>query len=222
MQISKLGILKSFITFFMIIQFLFFCFFSVNSQSNFSFTEKDIFKIPSKNSSVRFATNGTYEVANFENDFWIFKKLDYLGSIGSEKLDIKVSATDCDLTFHPYRINSYSYGKAILKWKIIPYTVSNRGKQIIDLGVDTNGGHLDVILDGEFVGRNQGWTISNDGTVTITGATSNVTLWYIGFPEYLETEDFLSGHSVLIGSTSFFALTLVLAVFVAYRSKGGD
>ena len=200
--------------------FLFSLFFLAKAQSEIYFTSEKLFAMPQNNSSFRFDTGGSYKSANYENGVWTFKELYINNSTATEKLNLKLSATDCDLRIYPYRITPYTYGKETLKWVIIRYTISGQGTQTINLGVNTNNGQLDVILDGEFIGRNQGWTKSKDGTLTITGAKENVRLWYIGYPDYLEeSNDFLNQHSLLIGSISFFSIIIILAAFIGYRKK---
>ena len=158
-------------------------------------------------------------MAYLENDFWVFKNLDFSNSRAAEKLNLKISTSDCNLTIHPFRIAYYQYGEAILKWVILRYTVSGEGTQIINIGFDPNNGQLDVIIDGEFIGRNQGWTRSIDGTLTITNAADSVTIWYIGYPEPDENKALLDQHSVLIGSTFFISSIILLSVFISKRKS---
>ena len=194
----------------------------VEAQSEVSFNFNDVFEIPSKNSSIRFAANGTYESADLEDGVWTFRNLYMFESRSAEKLNLTVSATDCDLTFFPYLSAPYQYGVALLKWVILRYSISGQGTQVINLGFDPDNGQLDVILDGNFAARNQGWTKADDGTITITGSYSNVTLWYIEHPEPSEDDSFLSDHYVVIGSTGFLAVIAVLAVIIRQRKREVD
>ncbi len=203
----------------LIAQLLFCYVVPVSAQSEVSFTSDDIFEIPSLNGSIRFATNGTYKSANLEEGAWTFQSLYIPDSRGVEKLNLTISATDCDLTVYPYISAPYSYGVAVLRWVILPYTVSGQGTQVINLGFDPDNSQLDVILDGNFAARNQGWIKADDGTLTIIGSYSNVTLWYIEHPEPSEDDSFLSEHYVVIGSTGFLAVIVVLAVAVNYRKR---
>jgi hypothetical protein len=191
----------------------------VEAKSEVSFTSEDIFETPSKNSSIRFAANGTYESANLEDGVWTFRNL-YMGDFrATEKLNLTVSATDCDLTFFPYLSAPYQYGVALLRWVILRYSILGQGTQVINLGFDPDNGQLDVLLDGNFAARNQGWTKDDEGTITVTGSYSNVTLWYIRHPEHSEDDSFLSDHYVVIGSTGFLAVIVVLAVIIRQRNR---
>ena len=192
---------------------------AVSAQSEVSFTSGDVFGIPSKNSSIRFASNGTYEAATLEDGVWSFQNLYMFDSRATEKLNLTISATDCDLTLYPYVSAPYTYGVALLKWIILRYSISGQGTQVINLGFDPNNGQLDVILDDEFAARNQGWTKTDDGTITITGSYSNVTLWYIEYPEQPKDISFLDEHYLVIGSTGFLAVIVLLAVAVKHRKE---
>jgi len=210
-------------TIFLVTQLLFCSFVSVSAQSEVVFTSEDIFEIPSKNSSIRFASNGTYEVARLEDSVWSFQNLYMFDARATEKLNLTISATDCDLTLYPYVSAPYTYGVALLKWIILRYTISGQGTQVINLGFDPNKGQLDVILDDQFAARNQGWTKTDDGTLIIMGTYSRVTLWYIEYPEQPEDASFLDEHYLVIGSTGFLAVIVLLAVVVKYRKKAaGD
>ena len=206
-------------TIFLVTQLLFYSFVSVSAQSEVVFTSEDIFEMPSKNSSIRFASNGTYEVARLEDGVWSFQNLYMSDSRATEKLNLTISATNCDLTVYPYVSVPYTYGVALLKWIILRFTISGQGTQVINLGFDPNNGQLDVILDGEFAARNQGWTKTDDGTITITGSYSNVTLWYIEHPKQPEDVSFLDEHYLVIGSTGFLAVIVLLTVAVKHRKK---
>jgi hypothetical protein len=206
-------------TIFLVTQLLLCYFVSVSAQSEVVFTSEDIFEMPSKNSSIRFASNGTYEIATLENGVWSFQNLYMFDSRATEKLNLTISATDCDLTIYPYVSAPYRYGVALLKWIILRYSISGQGTQVINLGFDPNKGQLDVILDNEFAARNQGWTKTDDGTITITRTYSRVTLWYIEHPEQPKDVNFLDEHYLVIGSTGFLAVIVLLTVAIKHRKK---
>ena len=85
----------------LVAQLLFCSFMSVSAQSEVSFTSKDTFRIPTKNSSIRFAINGTYETATLLDGVWTFHNLYLVNSRGIDKLNLTISAADCDLTVYP-------------------------------------------------------------------------------------------------------------------------
>jgi hypothetical protein len=102
------------------------------------------------------------------------------------------------------------------------YSVSGQGSQVINLGFDPDHGQLDVILNGNFVARNQGWTKDDDGTIKITGSYQNVTLWYIAHPEPSENTSYLNEHYILVGSTGFLTVTVILAAIFKHRKKEAE
>ena len=194
-----------------------------DAQPEIAFTAVDKFEIPSNNSSISFATNGTYKRAGLENSVWTFEELYFSNFLATEKLTIKVSATDCDLIINPYRIFNYTSRGENVKWVIFTYTVLGQGTQIFNLGLDPKRGQLDVILNGEFIGRNQGWIRAPDGTITITRAATNVTLWYNGYPDsYKDNVNLFDGHYVVICSTGFVAIIVVLAAVIGRKRKRGE
>jgi hypothetical protein len=220
----KFSVLTRISTFVIIIQ-LVSCFavLVVDAQHEITFTTADVFEIPSKNSSIRFATNGTYSNAIFENGEWSFEKLFFSELFGPEKLNVTVSATDCDITINPYLVfNRISRGENV-KWVIFSYMVLGQGTQVFNLGLDPKEGQLDAILDGEFIGLNHGWSRAPDGTLTITAATTNVTLWYYGYPEsYTQKGEFVDEHSVVIGSTFSVAVIVALAIVITRKKKNDE
>lgn len=195
----------------------------VHAQPEIVFTTVDKFEIPSKNSSIRFAANGTYRSATLDNDVWIFENLYFPNPINTEKLNLTVSAQDCDIIISPYSIfNRISRGENV-KWVILRYTVAGQGMQVVNLGLDPDKGQLDAILDGEFVGLNHGWTRDYDGTITVTRVAANVTLWYYGYPDsYTQNVDFFEQHSVMLSSTFSFAVIVVLTTIIAQKRKGSN
>ena len=57
---------------------------NTQAQTNISFKPSDKFSIPAYNGSIRFAVNGIYSNATFENNTWTFTNL-YLN--GSQPLE---------------------------------------------------------------------------------------------------------------------------------------
>lgn len=223
-QKKKFSVLTRISTFVIIIQ-LVSCYgvLGVNAQPEIAFTTADVFEIPSNNSYIHFATNGTYGSAVLERDTWTFENLYFSSLFGPEKLNVTVSATDCNVTINPYLIfNRTSRGENV-KWVIFTYTVLGQGTQVFNLGIDPNEGQLDAILDGEFIGLNHGWTRASDGSLTITAAATNVTLWFYGYPEsYIEKGDFFEEHSVVVSSTFSVAIIVALAIVITRKKKSGE
>jgi hypothetical protein len=192
----------------------------VYAEPKIAFTSDNIFEIPSNNSSISFSTNGTYELASLENGTWIFNNLLFFNSQSAEELNLKVSATNCDITISQFRIYNRQFGGGSAKRAVLRYTILGFGTQVFNLGLDPKAGALDARLNNEWVGKNHGWTHSSDGTFIITGATETVTLLYYGYPDSSgEAQDIFDNHSVVIASTFSVGFVLFLAVFITRRRE---
>ena len=144
-----------------------------------TFTPADAFDIPEYNTSINFASNGSYVYTNLENSTWRFQNLivdDYVTPNASTWY-LRMSALDCNVTITSY-CAPYVNGKDA--W--INYTVTGVGTQAIDNNYDRLGcweiTNYTVIIDGTEGSENDGWTVSDDGWLIVTGATSNVTIIY--------------------------------------------
>ncbi|MEJ2242888.1 MAG: hypothetical protein P8Y18_12235 [Candidatus Bathyarchaeota archaeon] len=179
----------------------------VYAENEYTFTPDTWFEIKSNNSSIRFSTNGTYEKAILENGKWTFYNLHFINSQNREKINLTVSAINCQVAINFYIVYNRTFDGEPTKSAILRYTVNGLGTQIFNLDLDPKKGELDAILNGEWVGKNHGWTHSSDGTFTITGATENVTLLYYGYPQsFVNNTDFFANHSVILTSTFSFGI----------------
>lgn len=196
----------------------------VACQSETSFTTADVFELPSNNCSIRFSANGTFDNAFTENNTWFFDGL-YFGFdvFAAQKLNISVSATDCNVTINPF----FSFTRASQGGNVtvvfFSYMVEGQGTQAINLGFDLQQGQIEVILDGEWIGLNHGWTRSSDGTVTVTAPVSNVTVSYYGHPEsYLDEPNLFEDHYVVIASSFSLAVIVALATIIRLKKGAGE
>jgi hypothetical protein len=194
-----------------------------NGQSETVFTQTDTFKIPVNNSTIIFAVNGTYEQASLENGTWSFVNLRLINSQNSENLDLKVSAKDSKVTIVSCQIYNGTFAGERARGARLRYTVVGRGVQVFYLGIDPKGGDWGVNFNGIYMGKNDGWHLSPDGTLTVTGATANVTLIYYGFPDSFRegeanfNQSILKQHSIVIVTTIAAAIIIILAVATRTR-----
>jgi hypothetical protein len=209
---------------FVIIALFVSCFgFFAHGQSETAFTSTDAFEIPVNNSVISFAVNGTYEQARLGNGTWSFVNLRLNNSQNSENLDLKVSAKDSKVRILSCQIYNGTFAGERTRGARLRYTVVGQGVQVFYLGIDPKGGDWGVTFNGIYMGKNDGWSLSPDGTLTVTGATANVTLTYYGFPNsFREDEDgfnqpILKQHSIVIVITIVVAITIILAVAVRTR-----
>ena len=192
----------------------------IYAENEISFTSDTLFEIKSNNSSIRFSINGTYEKATLENGTWNFHNLQFINSQNKEKLNLTVSAKNCQVTINYYTIYNRTFDGEPVKRAALRYTVNGSGTQIFNLYLDPKKGQLDARLNNEWVGKNNGWTHSSDGTFKITGATENATLLYYGYPLSIgNTADFFSNHSVILASTFSISFIIILAVYVNKRKE---
>src|SRR3990170_2512365 len=195
------------------------CFgFFAHGISQTAFAPTDRFDIPVNNSSISFAFAGTYEQASLENGVWSFVNLRFNNSQSAEKLSLKVSAKNSEVRITLCQIYNSTFGGAGVRGARLRYTVVGQGIQVFDLGLDPKGGDWGVVFNGIYMGENDGWSLSPDGTLTVTGATGNVTLSYYGFPGSFGgggegfNEPILKQHSVVIITTVAVATAVLLAL----------
>ncbi|MHC3129063.1 MAG: hypothetical protein IBV52_03200 [Candidatus Bathyarchaeota archaeon] len=142
------------------------------------FTPQDQFIIPEYNTSINFASNGSYVYTNLENSTWRFQNLivDNYVTPNASTWYLRMSALDCNVTITSY-CAPYTNEDA---W--INYTVTGVGTQAIDNNYDRLGrweiSNYTVIIDGTEEAENDGWIVSDDGWLIVTNATSNVTIIY--------------------------------------------
>ena len=149
-------------------------------RASCDFTSEDTFAIPEQNSSINFAFDGTYVFSNLNNNVWRFQNLiknDH-SFTNSPKWYFSISARDCNVVItnhYPPKVSNGVEG-------IINYTVTGIGTQSIDNNYDSLGSfdemNYTVYVDGVKRDENEGWTVTDDGWLTISGATSNVTILY--------------------------------------------
>ena len=143
--------------------------------TNINFTSATQFPIPTYNSTVSFAPGGSYTNASLDNGTWNFDGL-FVNSGTSALPNImgvgfSVSAQNCNVTItHLDALNVVPPFPGELD-----YSVAGGGSQTFDLHYPDYGLLSWIVyIDGVAEPQNNGWTISADGTLTITGAVSDV------------------------------------------------
>ena len=123
-----------------------------------------------------------------------------------------MSAKDCEVTIFSCLIYNSTFAGERVKSARVRYYVVGNGEQVFDLGLDPKVGDWGVVFDGVFKGETDGWRLSSDGTLTITGATGNVTLSYYGFPASFR--DIIDGEGQLFSQHSVVAITSFVVGFI--------
>jgi hypothetical protein len=193
------------------------------AQVDTSFTPKDNFGVPAYHGSVTFGFNGSYSTATFDNDSWTFTNLLIDGSLPIETL--KFSAQNCNVTIFSYQsLNVTTFGIMLLR-----YTVEGHGLQILNLGVNSTQSGVSANAEWNVVFGNRyfaeegdGWYLSHDGTLTITGATAgNVTVLHYTFLNVGNNQNlpFYQQHSVAITVAVAVAVTVAVAVAIKVKTR---
>ena len=207
----------------LIIVFIFsFTFPNLQAQTNIFFSPSDNFSIPAYNGTISFAVNGSYSKAIFENDSWTFMNLNLNGSLPIQDLDF--SAQNCNVTIFSYEaVNTTTFN--ILRLR---YVVEGRGIQTLNLGLGSEEAGLSanaewsvIFGNAVVVDEGNGWNVSNNGTLIVTGASGNVTIAHYVFLAFENNSNlpYYQQHSVAIIAAIGFALTIIIAVVIKVRAK---
>jgi len=138
---------------------------------------------------------------------------------------LKFSAQNSNVTIFSYQ----SFNATTFDIMLLTYTVEGHGTQILNLGVNpTQSGisanaEWDVIFGTRnFAEEGNGWYLSHDGTLTITGATAgNVTVMHYTF-SYLgnaQNLSFYQQHSVATIVAVAAAVIVAVAVAIKVRTR---
>lgn len=194
---------------------------NTQAQTNITFSPADKFSIPSYNGTISFAVNGTYSEATLENDTWTFTNLRLNRSQPLE--NFKISTQNSNVTIFSYLAFNTTLQSARLR-----YVVEGQGKQILNLGLSSQEGewtgvNWSVITGNNvFMAEGEGWSISHDGTLVVTGATGNVSIVHWGFFENSISSSnlpFYQQHSVAIVIAMVVSVTIIVAIVIKVKSK---
>jgi hypothetical protein len=193
--------------------------FVVQAQTESVFVPADKFSIPQSNGTISFSVSGTYEAASLENGSWIFLNLHLNNSLQLDRLNLTFSAENSNVTITNYRTYNDTYGGVMIR-----YLVSGQGKQTFYLGPIPKVGEWSVNLNRVYVGLNEGWTVSPDSTITVTGAITNASLSYYTIPNAFGNPDssnmsFYQQHSVVIATLATLTITIAIAVVIWRRNR---
>lgn len=157
-------------------------YFLVHAQDTTNFTPTTHFAIPASNSTIAFATSGSYENASLNNNTWDFTGFalsttnGYLPTAPMGNNNFSVTAQNCKATI--LCLDSLNRFPPYPGW--LNYTVAGVGSQAFNMYYGTNYGMAidwTVYIDGTNKTQNDGWTISTEGWLTVTGANSNVSIY---------------------------------------------
>lgn len=190
---------------------------STQAQASTSFSQGAKFSIPGSNGSISFAVNGSYATATLQNNTWVFTNLHLARSQPLQNLQI--STTNANVTVESYVLSSFNTPSERLN-----ILVQGKGRQVVNMGVSAQAGAGSVVnwivsSNGTFISN--GWKISRNGTITVTGLTGNLSIIFFGFTSQLgnRNEPFYDQHSVAIAVAAALAVTVTAAVAVKVRAN---
>lgn len=190
-----------------------------HAQTYLTFDSTVLFRIPGYNASIGFATDGSYSSASLENGTWSF--VDFRLNNSARVSSFRLSAENCNVTILSCQVfNSTTVGASVR------YKVVGQGKQTFNLGQNTKGGDWTVTLNGRLMGQNEGYYVSPDSTITVTGATANVTISYFnlsvlgGVPNN-SNQPFYVKHSVAIMAAIVIGGVVVSTLVIRRKNQEG-
>lgn len=146
-------------------------------ETNIKFTSERQFEIPEKNSTINFSSGGSYANATLTDGVWDFSGLFVTGGLSmlpnTNGVKFSASAANSKVTInHLDVLNLVPPDPGSLE-----YTVNGVGSQTFNLQYR----RLELIvyrveIDGEAKAKDDGWTLSTDGWITVTTARSKVTV----------------------------------------------
>ena len=143
------------------------------------FTQETQFYIPEYNSYITFAMEGSYTNASLIDNIWHFTGLKFEGANSifptTPGVDFSISTQNCNLNIT--RFDMLFVLPPSSGW--IEYSVSGVSNQTINIHYrEPRWLTYTVYIDGEEKAQNDGWTISDDGWLTIKDARSDVKIYY--------------------------------------------
>ena len=201
--------------------------YGVQAQNTTAFALYTPFVIPERNVTIYFGANGTYTDAQLTNNSWVFRNLQLTNSPLVPFLC--VSTENCNVT-----ISSFAGIITTQNSGAIHYNVTGAGTQTFNFGLNpafaqNPKSHLITVRFNQsqypdYHPEGDGWTLSTDGTITVTHAVNDTYIFYRDFSSQLPDEPlpFYQNHLVLVVAlASVAAIVLVGAVVRLKTSRSG-
>ena len=186
--------------------------------SPISFLSSTAFSIPALNSSIDFSSGGTYlGEPILANNAWSFQNLALDDSVqrGTPLWLFTISAQNCDVKIGRYNPEAFEGSINGSAW--LNYTVTGTGSQTVNLGYNPDAnGNLGpyVYIDGENRTQGDGWLIQTDGTITIAGASSSVSIVYPPNATLFDMPPPIASGNTQTISNNILIISLPIAIFV--------
>ena len=200
------------------------------AQDATAFSPADIFDIPDKNGSIRFAANGAYSKATLENGTWTFEDLTLCNPAGIQYFDLnisqslkslKISARDSDITVWAVATLNFSE----VPMTMLGYSIEGQGEQTVKLGLNltrpTDAAEWSIVdADEVFISAGKGWSLMPDDTLLIDYPTHNITIIHFNFIETVDSNtSFFLQHSVIILTATILTAVITITSIISYRQR---
>ena len=201
--------------------------FGAQAQNTTAFAPDTPFVIPERNGTIYFAANGTFSEAQMGNNSWVFRNLQLTNSPLVPFL--RVSTENCNIT-----LSSFSGIITTQNSGAVHYNVTGAGNQTFNFGLnpafaENLKSHLITVRFNQsqypdYHPEGDGWTLSADGTITVSHAVNDTYIFYRDFSGQLPDEElpFYQNHAMLVlALVSVGAIVLVGAVVKLKTSRFG-
>jgi hypothetical protein len=195
-----------------------------------SFSSEDVFPIPDLKGNIRFAFNGTYTEARFENNTWIFQGLQLDNNAAVQQYgftnytslsDLRISASNSNVTVLAFLSFNFS-----VQMDMLALNVDGWGSQTVNLGLNATEkrsvAEWSLITDdgAVFLAEGQGWKLLDDNSVLIDYGPGNLTVvhYYLTDPS-MANLSFLAQHYVAVLTGAVVAAAFVVGGVVSFRRK---
>ena len=188
---------------------------NTSAQTSTAFGPSAKFSVPAYSGVISFAVNGNYSTATFEDNTWVFTNLRLNRSQPLENLQI--SAKNSNVTIYSYRFTNVGFPSDRLA-----ILAQGKGEQVLNMGVGSfSGNNVDWVVSSNGTFLNGGWSVSHNGTVTLTDLTGNISIIYFDFTSQLpaSNQPFFEAHSVAIAAAVAIAATVAAAVVLKVRVR---
>jgi hypothetical protein len=198
----------------------------VHSQTSTNFTRAHTFSIPSSNSQISFAVNGSYSSATLQDNVWTFEDLHF--NLSPNLKILKITAENSNVTILSYQTRNATSQRVANE--VLRYRVIGEGKVTINLGLSDAGKYGGSDWYVSKPGRNQttflslghDYILENDGTLIINGLTGNVTITHMfldRFPGNNLNLPLYQQHSVIITVAIVLLLTIAVVFVIRLRNN---